>query len=293
MIVTRFNYHLDKNLLKKIDLMIERCITDKSKKDSLLLIEGGEGEGKTTFSIAIGYYVSEKTGRPFSHKNIFFDAEKMIDFAKKTENQIIIWDEPALQGLSTDWASRIVKNLTRLLMTARKKRHFFIFNMTKFFKFNEYIVVDRACGMIHVYSRKNVESGRFRYIKKANLQPLWRDYRYSKKRNYVKYSAPHILGNFPDILSPNYPNNVLSEFNVDAYEKKKDEGIESIGSKEERLTPLQIEKKVHLKVVRNSKKKGFKLKQKELAQLLDVNVSSIKRYAKETQVSKLSSSPLL
>jgi hypothetical protein len=292
MFVTRFNYPLEKNLVKKIDLMIERCTTKKAKKDAVLIIEGGEGEGKTTYSIAIGYYVSEKTGRSFGQPNVFFDLEKMIDFAKSTKEKIIIWDEPALQALSTDWASKYVKNLTRLLMMARKKRHFFIINMTKFYKFNEYVVVDRAIGMIHVYSRKNIISGRFRYIRKSNLEKLWRDYRYAKKRNYSKYSAPHIKGSFPDILNPNYKNNVLSEFDIGKYEEEKDKSIESIGVEERETTP-QIEKRFALRIVKNSKTNGFKLKQNELSKLLGVNVRTIQRYAKEIAKTRDIQTPLL
>ena len=229
MIVTRFKYPLENNLIDKIDLMIERCTTKKSKKDTVLLCEGSEGEGKTTLSIAIAYYVAEKTGRKFNHKNVFFNLEKMIDFAKNNKNKIIVWDEPALQALSTDWATGAVKDVTRLLMMARKNRHFFIFNITKFYKFNEYIVVDRPMALIHVYSRKNIETGRFIYIRKKRLESLWRDYRYAKKRNYKKYSSKKIRGTFPNILDEKYKNNVLIHFDMDAYEKEKDEAIKSIG----------------------------------------------------------------
>ena len=227
--VTRFNYPLETNLLPKLDLMIKRCTDKKVKRDSVLIIEGAEGEGKTTFSVAIAYYVSEKTGIPFGAENVFFDIEKLIKFAQSTEGQIIIWDEPALQALSTDWASVVVRNLTRLLMMARKKRHFFIFNITKFYKFNEYVVVDRPVAMIKVYSRKNIYAGRFVYIRKKNLEPLWRDYRFSKKRNYKKYGSKKVRGSFPDVLSEKYKYNVLSEFDIDLYEKNKDDAIMSIG----------------------------------------------------------------
>ncbi len=229
MIVTKFKYPLENNLIKKIDLMIDRCVNKKSKKDTVLLCEGAEGEGKTTLSIAIAYYVAEKTGRKFDHKKVFFNVEDLVDFAKNTKDQIIIWDEPALQALATDWATGVVKNITRLLMMARKNRHFFIFNIAKFYKFNEYIVVDRPMGLIHVYSRKNIESGRFIYIRKKNLEGLWRDYRFSKKRNYKKYSSRIIRGTFPSILDPAYKNNVLSHFDNEAYEEAKDKAIQSIG----------------------------------------------------------------
>lgn len=172
-----------------------------------------------------------KQGGSLVKKHVFFDVEKMMEFAQNTKEQIIVWDEPALQALSTDWASQAVKNITRLLMMARKKRHFFIFNLTKFYKFNEYIVVDRPMALIHVYSRKNVESGRFMYIRKKWLESLWRDYRFAKKRSYKLYSSKKIRGTFPDILNPEYKNNVLSEFDNDEYERRKDEAIKSIGKK--------------------------------------------------------------
>jgi len=232
MIVTKFNYPMEKNLVAKLDLMIDRCQTIKAKKDAVLIVEGKEGEGKTTFAVAISYYVADKTGRSFGSENVFFDAQKMLDFAKNTEGQIIVWDEPALQALSTDWAKQVVQDITRLVMTARKKRHFIIINLTKFFKFPEYIVVDRAVGLIHVYSRNNIETGRFMFIRAKNLENLWRDYRFKKKRNYKKWAEKNIFGTFPDVLNENYKNNVLADFDMDDYERKKDEAISTIGNKE-------------------------------------------------------------
>ena len=138
--VPPFNYPLEDRLIQKIDLMIKRCTTNNPKRDAVLLCEGAEGEGKTTYSVAIGYYVSWKTGREFNHLNVFFDLRKMINDLKSTEDQIAIWDEPALQSLSKDALSTIVKDLERLLMMVRKKRHFVIINVAYFNKFSEYIV---------------------------------------------------------------------------------------------------------------------------------------------------------
>jgi len=286
MIVTKFKYPLEKNLLPKLDLMAQRCSGKGSKKDVVLLCEGGEGEGKTTLSVAIAYYISEKTGRKFGEQNVFFDLNKLLKFAQETEEQIIIWDEPALQALSTDWASKIVKNLTRFLMMARKKRHFIIINMTKFYKFNEYIVVDRAIGLIHVYSRKNIQSGRFMYIKKKYLESLWRDYRFSKRRNYAKYCSKRIRGMFPDVLNPKYKNNVLSEFDDAHYESEKDKAINSIGM-EERVTPAQLRKQLIIKFIKRELTIGSKLTQKQLAEKYEVAVRTIQKYAKEIKDSAL------
>jgi len=230
MIVTKFKYALENRLVEKIDLMIKRCIQKNPKRDAVLICEGEEGQGKTTLSIALAYYIAEKTGRVFNHTRVFSDLTKMIDFIKNTEEEIVIWDEPALQALSGDVHSRIVRDLMRLLMMARKKRHFIIMNLAYFNKFNDYIVWQRPLGMIHVYSRDEIQAGRFTYIKKKYLEHLWQDWRRFRKRNYKKWASKGIRGSFPDILNPDYEHNVLSDFDLDTYEKLKDEAIMKIGA---------------------------------------------------------------
>lgn len=229
-----FNYPLDDRLLNKIDLMILRCTQTNPKRDAVLLFEGAEGEGKTTFSVAIGYYVAWRTGREFDHTHVFFDLKKLIDYAQSTEGKIIIWDEPALQALSKDALTTIVKDLERLLMMARNKRHFIMINMAYFNKFSEYIVCQRPLGMIHIYSRGEIQPGRFVYIKKKNLENLWQFWRRRRERNYRKYCSKAIRGMFPDVLNQKYKNNVLSHFDFNVYEKNKNEAIMMIGNTEKK-----------------------------------------------------------
>lgn len=224
-LVTNLQYYMDKALKAKIDLMIDRCTRPNPKRDAVLLIEGGEGEGKTNMAFQIAYLVSYETGRPFSNDNVFFRAEDVLKFAQNTEKQIIVYDEPALDMMSSEWWKKEQINLVKLLMTARKKRHFIIFNITKFYKFNEYIVVDRALGMVHVYSRNEIEPGRFVYIKKKNIEHLFLKYKSSKKRLYKKFYSLH--GTFPDFV-----DGILD---LEKYEKDKDAAIMSIG----------VESKVH------------------------------------------------
>ena len=220
-LVTDLKFSLDKGLKKKVDLMIQRCTQKNPKKDALLLIEGGEGEGKSNLSFQLGYYIHHKTGRDFSSKNVFFHAEEVLKFAQSTENQIIIYDEPALDMMGAEWWKQEQLNIVKLLMTARKKRHFFIFNLTKFYKFQEYIVVDRALGMVHVYSRKEMEPGRFVYIKKKSIEILYNTYKKNKQRLYKKYTT--LRGSFPDFVD--------GTMDIDAYERNKNAAIMSIGTK--------------------------------------------------------------
>jgi hypothetical protein len=114
-------------------------------------------------------------------------------------------------------------------MMARKKRHFFIANLVKFWKFNEYLVVDRPLGMIHIYTRSDENQPRWVYIRKKDLEKLYNDYRKKKLRNYKKYSSFH--GTFPDVLDEKKSYNILDSFNLEAYEAEKDRAILDIGKK--------------------------------------------------------------
>ena len=218
-LVTDLNYYMDNALYAKIKLMINRVTHKTNKKDSLLLIEGGEGEGKTNLAFQVAYLVKYETGREFTTKNIFYSAEKLVKFAQNTKGQIIVYDEPALDMLGGEWWKKEQLDLVKLLMMARKNRHFLIFNITKFYKFNEYIVVDRSIGMIHVYSRHEIEPGHFVYIKKKAVEFLFNSYKSSKRRDYRKYSS--LRGTFPDFVE--------GILDMEQYERDKDRAIMSVG----------------------------------------------------------------
>lgn len=238
MIVTDLEYSLEKKLIDKLDILITRCEIKQPKRDALLIIEGGEGEGKTNTSCAISYYIKYKTGRSI---RMFFNLEKLIEFAQSTKNQIIIWDEPALDSLSIDHFKNINKDLIRLLMMVRKNRHFFIFNFTKFYKFSEYIVVDRALGLINMYSRDGIHAGRFSYIRKKYLEALYTAYRTSKKRLYFKLRS--FGGNIPEVMNKHFNKMQIQvedkpNATLDDYELEKDKAIMSIGNKKQEVNEI-------------------------------------------------------
>jgi len=221
--VTDLDLYMDPRLKEKMDLMVKRS-TGKKKMDNLIVIDGDEGIGKSTLSVYLAYYYASKSERTFSVDNIFFDVNKLIQFAQTTEDQIIIWDEAALGGLSIEHSKQHQINLTKLLMTARKKRHLWIFNIPKFFKLNEYILVDRAIALIHVYARRQLEAGRFCYYKKKAKEKLFYHRIRTRQREYYKYMS--FWGTFPNCLTK-----IIDE---DKYEAMKDEAIASIGKEEKK-----------------------------------------------------------
>lgn len=266
-IVTDKEYFLEKRLVSKLDLIADRVTRPNPKKDASIIIEGGEGEGKSTLAGACGYYLAYKTNRPFSNKNFFFKLKPLIEFAQSTENQIIILDEPGLEGLSTDWYNRANKDLVRLLMLCRKKRHIFIFCFTKFYKFSDYITVERSLALIHVYSRRNIEPGRFVYIPKKRLERLVMLWRSSRKRGYKTLNS--FRGSFPDVLD--------KLIDIKAYEAEKDKAIAAIG--EVQLTDNQIARReLHILKGRLARVKFPINNFEELAQNLSTSRANFSRW---------------
>jgi len=281
--VTNLNYWMEKPLINKLNIMIKRCEQQNPKQDAVIIVEGSEGEGKTTLASLIGYYAKYKTGRTI---NIFFRLENLINFSKNTESQIIIWDEPALDALSTDSLNKINKNLIRLLMAVRKKRHFFIFNFTKFYKFSEYIVVDRSLGLIHVYSRKEVQMGHYVYIRRRNLERLYNSWRNSKKRLYKvlcrKRFGGH-TGTFRDI----FDNGLFDKMDITVngvphsttktYDLEKDKAISSIGEEEKKKVDKKDVELTNIKIILSKLTLPINFKE-ELAKQLGISSRTLERW---------------
>jgi len=267
--VTDKNYYMDNLLLTKLDLMIDRC-SGKKKMDNLIIIDGDEGFGKSNLSTAVAYYVAHKTGRKFTEDNMYFDADKLREVAQSTSDQVLVWDESALSALSTEWYKKEQQNLIKLLMVARKKRHFYIFCIPKFFKLNEYLIVDRSIALLHVYARGGTQLGRFAYFSKKNKEKLYYTYKNKKIRAYGK------LANFRGSFSAVLPL-IIDE---GKYEKKKDDAILTIGKpkkkevNKEKLVLCQLQSKLS-KIYRR-----LGVKQKDVAKELDVSERTLQKWGK-------------
>lgn len=242
-------FAIEKKLINKLEVGIKYVTQENPKLDTFWINEGKEGRGKTNSSVVEALYFKLRTGRDV---HLFFRLETMSNFAKRTENKIIIWDEPALDSMSLDQLNNLNKDLFRLFATIRKKRHIFIINYTKFWKFPEHIVVDRADCMVHMQEN---DVGRFLYIKKKRLEKLWEEYRTKRKRSYKKQSS--FGGAMPNIMEKQfhklgfYVNNIANA-TYEQYQSEKDKAIQSIGQAKNKPNMLlqqelkQLKKKIAL-----------------------------------------------
>lgn len=266
LVVDGREYALEKKLIKKLNRTVKGVTQKNPKEDSLWINEGKEGKGKTNSSIIEGAYFKAKTKRDV---HLFFRLEPLIDFALSSFKKIIIWDEPALDSLSTDQLNKRNKDMQRFFMTVRKRQHIFIVNYTKFWKFPEYIVVDRANSLLHMSEKK---IGRFVYVRMKRLEFLWNEYRTKHKRAYIKASTfggrmPHFMEREFDNLGF-YVNNIKNA-TLEDYEEQKDISTMSIGKDEKKKDGCKEE-------LRNLKFTIAKLNWKE--------INSLKAFAKITGI---------
>ena len=221
--VTDKKYYMEKALQTNLNFLIRR---ESRKWDNLLIIDGPERAGKSTLGRQAGYYIvynknRSKKDKFYKCKNIFFDPELMLSFAKRTRKEVIIWDEAALGAMAEDRFDEVQKILLKLLMTCAKYGHFFIFIIPNAKRLNQYFI-ERAIGLFRIEVINNIQRGNFSGYAKGKLQKLY-DYDKGKSR-YKPY--PDFRGKFLT-----YEGTDKEVIDLDIYEKKKDYAIENIDLK--------------------------------------------------------------
>ncbi len=250
--IKRLDFAFEKKLYAKIYTMCKRITRKHPVLDACLTNSGYEGDGKTNTSLVEAIIAQKLIGKTSIH--LFFKTSSCIKFAQKTKQKIIILDEPSFESLSTDSSSNLNKDFLRLTSTMRKKRHFFIINFAKFWKFPEFLVVDRALGMIHMDSKNGKDPGRFIYVRKKNLEILWNG---KKKLNKMLYNKTRAFGGRIPYLMENtgkYDGSIFENFKIqvedvmnatiEMYDKEKDRAIESIGKVKKNKKQIVVDDKL-------------------------------------------------
>ncbi len=232
MIVTDKKYYMDDKLKSKLDLMIKRM---KGTDDNIIVIDGDEGQGKTEMAMGICYYVAHKTGREYNVDNINFDLDIVIKRAVSTKEQIEHFDEAVLGLLTTNWQNKLQQKFNKLVMVARKKKHFIVLCIPKFHRLSQYLIEERTIALVHVYSRNNMEKGRFCYYTKKNKNQLYTEWRKNKTKKYKEFRS--FWGTFP-ITS----TKIFTDEQNKIYNEKKDEAILAIGGDDKPKESPQSEK---------------------------------------------------
>jgi hypothetical protein len=212
---------MDANLISALEFMHER---ETKHHDNLIMGDGEVGSGKSSLFIQICYYYAYKYNKKFSMSNVFFDLEEVQKFFSETRNQIIMWDESANEGQSTQWQNDRQQKIIITLQMARKYGHFIVFVSPDITRMNYYFVSKRSIALIRTICPDNINRGIFEFYNKTQKIELFLA---EKDRKYDSVE-PSFVGAFPD------PNDFEPLIDMEEYEKKKDEAILKVAGLEEK-----------------------------------------------------------
>lgn len=162
-----WEYFLDTKLIPYLNDVKKNI--DKKDRDYVVLVDGYEGSGKSTFAIQMGRYLDNT----LNLNKICMTADEFkqaIINAKKGD--CIIYDE-AVTGLSSgESITRIGRLLKSMMMQMRQKNLFVIIVIPSFFELNRYAVLGRAKGLFHIYERNGLR-GYFVGYNKSDMKKVY------------------------------------------------------------------------------------------------------------------------
>ncbi len=212
----KVSYYVEKKVKELLDKKVKKDLSERDK-DYVIIMDGYEGAGKSTFAMQIGKYVDPtlKLDRICMTCEEF---KKAINNAKK--NQCVIYDEAVTGLTSADSISRVGKMLKSLMMQMRQKNLFVIIILPSIFEFNKYAVLSRARWFFHVYE----SGGRRGYFVGYNRRDTRRLYLKGKK-TYSYLVRSYFNGRF-------YGKYVVDE---EEYRKKKEQALLLIDEEEDSI----------------------------------------------------------
>ena len=182
--------YIDGYLQKRLE-SVKKII--RKKWDAIILIDGPERSGKSTLGMTIGCYFDPN----FNTDNMcagMLDAAKKIKDAK--EGDVLMIDEGSLVFNSKDAMSKAQRQLIKILDVVGQKRITFIVILPSFHDLNKTIAIRRSRFLLHVYTDKQMNRGRFMYFGNNKKPKLY----FLGKKNFGSYRKPkaNFKGTFTD-----------------------------------------------------------------------------------------------
>lgn len=241
----------------------------KKNTSVVMIIDGRSGMGKSTLSFQVGKYCSGN----FNLANVYFNPEQFLEGLRNAEPYSVhIFDEAMLLS-NRSAMSQINRAAIQAMSMIRSKNIIVIFCINSLFDMDRNLVLSRADVLLHVYGDSLTDRGRFMAFFKGQdgIDKLKLLYFFGKK--FYDYSKPK--SNFNTTFSSKF---VLDE-GEDAYERKKQEGVNEFLIGGDRMTSNKIRDSRDNLIRYLIKEKGFNID--ELAEISKVTTRTIYNILKE------------
>lgn len=255
-----------------------RILSSKLEKgDVVILLDGGEGVGKSTLAQQIATIFDPH----FSANYMCFSSEEYINKGRLLPSyRAIVLDEGG-EIMSRKAMSLDNTNLVRFMFSIRKRHLIHIFAIPKFTMLESYIAQTRAQILLHLVekyvAKKNPiddywQKGEFFFYSAARKGELYETQRRKNSNNYTLVSA-NFKGQFSDewLIS------------TEMYDQKKDKFIENItgvvpDDKQVKLDEFKEQRDKLIKAMYEEKELSIT----KIARILDVPVGQIGKVVKGT-----------
>jgi DNA-binding transcriptional regulator YiaG len=233
--MVRFEYnghllYIHDKLAKVIQIFAKKR---KLNNDNLLIISGNTGTGKSNLASLCCAYYSYLTGIKYNNGRVFFKSPDFIEDAITSYDKIFHYDESLFSAMAQDWQSKEQKELIKMLLLCRKKRHFYVFCIPDFFKLKDTIKEEKCDGLIWTRLFKN-RPGFFEYYRKKKRDAMISYYQRNKQKAWFKFRS------FKGTFAKNLPR-ILDE---KKYDKDKDKAIASLLDKKKSKKLIETESKL-------------------------------------------------
>jgi len=219
------SYYIDNKLKRNLDKKVKDRLKHKDE-DYVIVVDGQERAGKSTFAMQIGKYVDPT----LNVNRICFTPDEFkeaIGNAKK--GQCVIFDE-AYRGLSSRGAlSAVNKLLVSMMMEMGQKNLFVIIVLPTFYLLDKYVAIWRARGLFHVFESRRIK-GYWRYYNKRKKKMLFNNPKFKSLYTYsAKFSSfrGRFYGKYP-IDEKKYRAKKLRSLKNDLKKKKEDKYYKEI-----------------------------------------------------------------
>jgi len=248
-------------LLKEI-LEGFKTAVHKKNQSIVIVIDGKSGLGKTTLSGQVGKYCDPS----FNLEKVFFTPEDfMKGLTKAKKGDVLVFDE-AMLLTSRSAMSKLNKMIIIAMSMMRSKNIIIIFNINSIFDLDKNLALYRADLLLHVYSTRLTERGRFCAFFKSFADQRDRIKElYLNGKKYYSYSRPK--SNFQARFSSYF---VLND---EEYEMKKQVGVNSFleGADRHKHNKDKHSRDLYIRYLSNN----TDLTQEQIAELGDVSPRTV------------------
>lgn len=210
------SYYLDGKLKSNLDILID-AVT--KKWDAVLIVDGIEGAGKSTFAAQIANYLTKKTNpnNNFNLNNVVFTPEQFEHAVLTNRETAIVWDESVFGALASEWSTIVNKTITKLFITIRSRQLYVIILIPFIYMLQPYLAIGRTRALFHIWTPDGIKRGYFKFYNFDKKREL-----YIRNKKYYTYShiKPDFQGKFQET------DNLF--FSQHEYDQKKDEAVKKL-----------------------------------------------------------------